>query len=432
MAGIKCLKYHPLLARTPFHRKLTALFGSALIGYYPLWETSGTTVTDKSGNGRNGVYTGGSLNNATSPVKKPAPTFTGAAGGITLGGSAAFLAAFNGNEGAFMVTIKLKDLAQWLNGTADYLLRMEADANNLITLYRNASTNYISGYRKANSGSSVTPYAYMKPTAWVHIILSWSLSGGYFRLYQNGVRNSGASEGVLTDSYAGQPASTKARVCALSATVSQMMGWASDAAFLNRPITDAEALTISKAALPGLQTMSFIGDSITYISNAQKYPLLVANEYHEGFYRRINHSQMGHSIADNFAAQVAEAAGDNANIIIIQLGRNDNNAGDMSALQTIIRNGLDALHASNPGATIYWRNVLPAWTDVGGGTPVDLSNIRAAVAAACAAKGVTCWDSFTTPWIAAGDTSDGTHPTTTPLATCGHRKIADKIMLLLP
>lgn len=124
--------------------------------------------------------------------------------------------------------------------------------------------------------------------------------------------------------------------------------------------------------------------------------------------------------------QAAAAAGDNATKIIIALGTNDNNAGDMEALQAKVESNIIALKASNPNATIYYMNVLPRWTDNTGATPVDKSNIRTAIAAACTAQGVTCWDTLSTPWITAAQTSDGLHP-----IAAGSQAIATQILARL-
>ena len=92
------------------------------------------------------------------------------------------------------------------------------------------------------------------------------------------------------------------------------------------------------------------------------------------------------------------------------MGTNDDNAGNMTTLQATAEAQIAALKVSNPTAQIYWLNVLPRWTNSGGGTPVDKANIRTAIAAACTAQGITCWDTLTTPWITAAQTSDGLHP----------------------
>jgi lysophospholipase L1-like esterase len=150
-------------------------------------------------------------------------------------------------------------------------------------------------------------------------------------------------------------------------------------------------------------------------------------QYHNGAVITTNNAVGGHTIIANMDAQVAATADDAADIIIIGLGTNDNNAGDMGALQAECEENIAELKASNADATIYWMNVLPRWTDVGGGTPVDKSNIRTAIAAACTAQSVTCWDTFTDPWITAGQTSDGVHPT-----AAGHAAILARVLALLP
>ncbi len=111
-----------------------------------------------------------------------------------------------------------------------------------------------------------------------------------------------------------------------------------------------------------------------------------------------------------------------ADVIICFLGTNDDNAGDMGALQAEVEENLLELKTAWPTTVIYYANVLPKWTDSGGLTEVDKSNIRTAIVAACAAQGVICWDTYTTPWIIASDTSDGVHPNAS-----GSEKIWDEI-----
>jgi lysophospholipase L1-like esterase len=171
---------------------------------------------------------------------------------------------------------------------------------------------------------------------------------------------------------------------------------------------------------------SFIGDSIESMYNG--WPDGVVGAYPNGSKSAIiNHAVSGNSIMSHMDAQVVAAANDNADVIILALGTNDNNAGDMGALQAEVEENLAELKLSNPKAAIYYMNVLPRWTDASGTTEVDKSNIRTAIAAACTAQKVTCWDTYSTPWITASDTSDGIHPSTT--SGCG--KIATEVLARL-
>ncbi|MFN8450264.1 MAG: hypothetical protein U0521_17180 [Anaerolineae bacterium] len=54
---------------------LTTLPG-ALVGYWRLNETSGSTIADAGANGFNGTYTGVTLNDTTFLDGEPAPRFT--------------------------------------------------------------------------------------------------------------------------------------------------------------------------------------------------------------------------------------------------------------------------------------------------------------------------------------------------------------------
>ena len=108
--------------------------------------------------------------------------------------------------------------------------------------------------------------------------------------------------------------------------------------------------------------------------------------------------------------QALACASDNSDLIIMGLGTNDDNGGDMTALQAKVESNITALKSSNPNARLAYINVLPRWTDVTGATPVDKSNIRTAIASACTAQSVTCLDPYTEPWILPSDTVEGIHP----------------------
>ena len=417
--------------RVPYSNLMKALFGSSLIAYYPQSETSGTVVTDVSGNDRHGVYDGGSLANTISPVNNPCPTYTTPIGGINLVNSG-IPAVFNGDEGGFFSLIKLKDLAQWTNAVQDKLMYIVVDASNSYQLHRPANSNYIICTRVGNN-TVKTVYSYLYPTEWVDVLATWSVSANVLRIYLNGIcQYDLASSTAIATNFIGTP--TIARLYAQNSvpTSLNMQGWGSDAMLFNRLVTDAEALQVSKIMNPRLKTLSFIGDSITANSNGLKFPQLIGNERNGGAWRRINHAVSGHRILDHMAAQVAACVSDNADEIIIALGANDYNAGNMTTLQAIVEAGIIALKASNPNANIYYINVLPVWTNTGGGTEVDKSNIRTAISAACTAQSITCWDTHTTPWISASETYDGLHPTVLPLATSGHRKIANQMLARLP
>jgi lysophospholipase L1-like esterase len=122
--------------------------------------------------------------------------------------------------------------------------------------------------------------------------------------------------------------------------------------------------------------------------------------------------------------QTSLAVKESVDYLILELGTNDNNTGDMGALQTILETQIARLQASNPRAKIYYLNIFPCWTDTSGTTPIDKSNIRTMIETVCENTGIICVDVST--WLIASNTSDGLHPNNT-----GSLLIAQKLIELL-
>ena len=60
--------------KTVVYRRLLRLFGSALIGYWPLWETSAGVIQDVAGQNYSGSYYGTmSPADGIGPNNRPAP-----------------------------------------------------------------------------------------------------------------------------------------------------------------------------------------------------------------------------------------------------------------------------------------------------------------------------------------------------------------------
>lgn len=162
--------------------------------------------------------------------------------------------------------------------------------------------------------------------------------------------------------------------------------------------------------------LGIIGDSISAPDRGY-WPLNIPLIYDVS-----NKALSGKTIMADMDGQTDAAVIDNNEVVIIELGTNDDNSGDMVALQAKVESNIIKLKAGNPNITIYYMNVLPRWTNVSGAVINDKSNIRAAISAACAAQSIECWDTFTDPWILPSDTQDGTHPT-----VAGGVKIWNKI-----
>ena len=155
--------------------------------------------------------------------------------------------------------------------------------------------------------------------------------------------------------------------------------------------------------------LGIVGDSISDVLD--NYPDGYPDNFVPASYNLNPFAYSGANIIDEGQDYVDFIVGDVYDIIIIALGSNDNNGGDMGTLQTTAETMIDTVRTNNPNASVYWMNALPRWTDVGGLTEMEKGNIRTAVEAACTAQGITCWDTYTVPWIVVADTLDGSHPT---------------------
>lgn len=405
----------------PYYQQIINTFGSSLIGYWPLSEASGTVATDLSGNSRNGVHTNITLGQTGIGDDLTSAKYNGATSKTNIY-SASLSSALDGNEGTLIAWIKPIDGTVWTDGLTRNIFNFYVDANNSISIAKGL-VGTINATQRAGGVSIINTFEPRgNSTDWMRVTMTWSKSLNQFYTYVNDNPIYPVQTGLGT--FAGALNSNYANIGAFSTNTQVWNGYIAHSILLNRAITANEVVNMG---IGSIKRFTFLGDSIsTVLSN---FPSLVPPGYGRSVIN--NHAVGGAGIlfADNstMAQQVAASASDNADIIIVELGTNDYEPGDMTALQTAVETNIAALKISNPNATIYFLNVLPRWTNSGGGTPVDKSLIRTAIAAACTAQSITCWDTFTTPWITAADTSDGLHPT-----YLGSRKIAQKIWSLLP
>ena len=93
-----------------YHLRVKNLFGSALIAYWPLWETSGTVATDVSGNARHGAHVNDALNNLTFPFGRGIPHFDGTNDYINAY-TTGLRDAFSGAEGFVSAWVRMDEAA---------------------------------------------------------------------------------------------------------------------------------------------------------------------------------------------------------------------------------------------------------------------------------------------------------------------------------
>jgi lysophospholipase L1-like esterase len=410
-------------ANLRYQARIKNLLGSSLIAHWPLWETAGSVAEDISGNGRNGTITNLSLNYRQSKQNKPSPYWSGENGKYVSLFSSGLASAFSFDEGFVIVDFYL-DTSVWSSATARQLfLLQENDPFSSIDIRRLTTDNGgLRVSRYVNGGYA--PYFSIggfQDDAWYQLIFTWSVSNSIACAYVNG---SLQATSVISSSYNGAP--DIAILGAAGSSTGSMQGGVSDKIMGNRYLTPAEASEIYRLSIQRTsKVITTLGDSIS--ADFKSWNQYVYKKYDNNQAVLKNHAVGGQSIMDHLDAQTLAAAGDNADVIIIEMGTNDNNAGNMAALQAEVEENIAELKISNPRAAIYYLNLLPRWTNNTGAVPVDKAAIRTAIAAACTAQGITCWDTFTTPWITAGDTTDGLHPT-----AAGYAAIATEVLARLP
>ena len=388
-----------------YSERISSMFGSYLTAEWFLDEKgAAVNANDISGNARNGLYVGSpSLAAVAGPRGILAPQFDGVNDKVNAY-SASLAAGASYAEGGLLLESKIGS-AEWADGVQRNLIYFSADASNRVEVYKAAALNTLAVSYRAGGVAKALTINNMDLVDWFSLAIRWSKSNNRVNIDLNGTPICTPFTGLGT--WVGTFGATTTNIGSLT-TGQLFKGSLAHVTLVGREVTSAESVFYSTVSLK--KTISILGDSISApgdVTWSYKLPW----HYSYGTTIMINHAVSGASVngATNIDAQVLASATDKASHMVIALGTNDDNAGDMPALQAKAEASIVTLRASNPLAQIYWMNVLPRWTNSGGATPVDKANIRTAIEAACTAQGITCWDTFTNPVITPAQTTDGLH-----------------------
>lgn len=215
--------------RATYSDKLRALFGTALIGYWKLAESSGTTAIDSSGNGRNGTTSGALVGQPGIGDGGTSYWFDGINDTVNFA-SSGVLPVFNTSAGTFLVWLKANAAADWTDGVYRSIIQFEADANNYITIAKSNSNNLLKLALRGNSTFAGYDKTSFSPTAWFHVTATWSIANNRTQMSINGGT---FASGTMFASFVG--ALTIGRIGA------NVLGSVAHFAILNREATQAEA-----------------------------------------------------------------------------------------------------------------------------------------------------------------------------------------------
>jgi hypothetical protein len=202
-----------------YERIVRALLGSSLIQQLTAGETSGTTVFDRSGNGRNGVFAGtNTLGVAGIGDGSKAVDMLGT-GYVNCYG-AGLVAAFNGAEGVAGGWFAANDGASWTNGTALYLINFVVNGSNSILVNTMANGTLSASY-VAGGVTKTVVHSAQAGTRWAHYALGWSKSADRAALYINGAKQ---IEMTGLGTWAGSLASNGAQFSGTGSTIGKFPG----------------------------------------------------------------------------------------------------------------------------------------------------------------------------------------------------------------
>ena len=240
----------PMFMQKPFDvqyfQHIKRLFGTALIGYWPLDEAAGaSTVTDYSGQGNDGTPSNVTFGQAGIGDGRTGALFTPASNSYVDLFSAALAADVSVTELTLAIWAKVSAAGVWTDSTFRTMMIFRADSNNEVEIYKPSSANalgveYIGG--GTSDFSTTTSYA---NTYWQHIALTLSKSADELKGYVNGVQAM-ATQSTL-DTWSG--ALTAAILGAYTLVPASLWsGYLAHAILLNRAATAqeiAEAARIS-------------------------------------------------------------------------------------------------------------------------------------------------------------------------------------------
>jgi hypothetical protein len=173
------------------------VLGYKPIAHWPLWEKSGTVARDASGNGRDGTYssdvsvmgTGAGIGDGNTAVY-----FDGTNDSLDCF-TASLTAAFDVDNGSWIIWAKVNAAAVWADGVARYGLYLYTDAPNYTRINKGAGANSMVLRYEANNVLETVTHT-DNPTGFVCYGLTWDTAADEVRAYANGTQTGVTQAGL--------------------------------------------------------------------------------------------------------------------------------------------------------------------------------------------------------------------------------------------
>ena len=241
--GQRPIPVYPINRNIWYLERMKNLFGSALIGYWPMNEASGAVALDYSGRGFHGAYTGVTLGQPGIGDGLTCPLFNGANGKNNVY-STGFDAGFNKQAGSFLIWAKLKS-SFLSDGFTHTIISVGEPTQANIAIIRKLSTGDDYGISYIAAGVPRTVNADQPSLDWVHWALTWDLVADQMKAYMNG-----AQQGVTQTGLGTWIVALNSGWCVIGdINTSGAQPWADNsqhAAILNRAATPAEVAAAAK------------------------------------------------------------------------------------------------------------------------------------------------------------------------------------------
>lgn len=180
--------------------RVKATEAANLIAYWPLADSSGTQMTDVSGNSLHGVYDDVTLGVTGIGDGGTAASFDGSLSNANFY-NAGFDSAFNRNEGTLMAWVKVANSGVWTNGNEGNVFRIgNQDGSAYFTMaIRKSSSpnNQLRVFRNTNNDQGDFTINSVTETDWMCLVLTWSITADEQIFYIDGVQQT--SVGSLPD-----------------------------------------------------------------------------------------------------------------------------------------------------------------------------------------------------------------------------------------
>lgn len=174
------------------------VLGTGPIAYWPLWEANGTVARCLVNPAQNGTYNS-AVN--TWPVGpgigdgNTAPNFDGVNDYVNIN-TAAFIAAFDGQEGAVHFWAKVSAAGVWTDAAFRNHYELLADGQNYVRIVKSNVNNALNWRYRANNILESVDLVTGAPTTWMQLGISWSKTNDQVIAYYGGAQTGAIQVGL--------------------------------------------------------------------------------------------------------------------------------------------------------------------------------------------------------------------------------------------